>query len=264
MASLPATPQNFVDIDWQDLQGKLVWKRTVHTPTYYGINDLELADVKNYNHLISSYRKLVEVYKNNGNTSDGNSAYLEMKDLESKRYRYVLKTEGGTDNLFRYQLHRLLAAYTEHGTNPAQAMTASVWLMILFSFIYFFFPSDWDEKSKPQLIADFRTFVQKNEHGYWRPFLKLVKGFLISLFNAFILSVNSFVTLGFGRIPTKGLAKYICILEGFLGWFLLSIFIVSLINQVLFWDWSTGVMEYWSNGVVVLLDILWFNLSSNN
>ena len=234
LASLPTTPQNYVKIDWEDLKGKLSWKLNKNSPTYYGKNELELADEGNYNSLISSYRKLVQVYKNNGNTTDANSAYLEMKDLEGGRYQYINKTEGGMTNLFQLKLHQLLSAYTRHGTNPAQAITASVWLMFLFGIVYFFFPSDWDEKSKKQLIADFRIFTQKNEHGYFLPFLKLVKGFVISLFNAFVLSVNSFVTLGFGRIPTHGFAKYICILEGFLGWFLLSIFIVSLINQVLF------------------------------
>ncbi len=103
----------------------------------------------------------------------------------------------------------------EHGTNPAQAIRASIWLIILFGIIYFFFPSDWDLKSKHQLIEDFNTFRLKNEHGYLIPFLKLCKCLITSLLNAMTLSVNAFVTLGFGVIPTK----YICILEGFLGWF---------------------------------------------
>jgi hypothetical protein len=61
----------------------------------------------------------------------------------------------------------------------------------------------------------------------------VIEGLITSFFNAITLSVNSFVTLGFGTIPTRGLAKYICIFQGFLGWFLLSIFIVALINQIL-------------------------------
>ena len=64
--------------------------------------------------------------------------------------------------------------------------------------------------------------------------MKLSFGFGKSLVNAFTLSLNSFVTLGFGTIPTSGLARYVCILQGFLGWFLLSIFTASLINQVMF------------------------------
>lgn len=64
-------------------------------------------------------------------------------------------------------------------------------------------------------------------------FLYLVYAMLIRAINAITLSLNAFSTLGFGEIPTKGLARYIVIIQGFLGWFLLSIFLVSLIGQIL-------------------------------
>ncbi|MFP5471290.1 MAG: ion channel [Bacteroidia bacterium] len=51
--------------------------------------------------------------------------------------------------------------------------------------------------------------------------------------NSMVLSINTFSTLGFGDIPVRGLARYVAILEGFLGWFLLTIFSVSLISQIL-------------------------------
>ncbi len=56
---------------------------------------------------------------------------------------------------------------------------------------------------------------------------------IIKALNALTLSVNAFTTLGFGDIPTRGLARYVAIIQGFIGWFLLSIFSVALINQVL-------------------------------
>jgi hypothetical protein len=46
-------------------------------------------------------------------------------------------------------------------------------------------------------------------------------------------SLNAFSTLGFGEIPVRGVAKYLAIVEGFIGWFLLSIFSVSLVSQIL-------------------------------
>ncbi|PCH99337.1 MAG: hypothetical protein COB85_00090 [Bacteroidetes bacterium] len=56
---------------------------------------------------------------------------------------------------------------------------------------------------------------------------------LIRALNSTVLSINTFSTLGFGDIPVKGVTRYVAILEGFLGWFLLSIFSVSLISQIL-------------------------------
>ena len=55
----------------------------------------------------------------------------------------------------------------------------------------------------------------------------------VRAFNSIFLSMNTFTTLGFGEIPVKGIGRYLSILEGFLGWFLLSIFSVSLISQIL-------------------------------
>ncbi len=68
--------------------------------------------------------------------------------------------------------------------------------------------------------------------GSW---LLLVISFdlLLKALNAITLSINTFTTLGFGDIPISGLPRYMAVLEGFIGWFLLSIFSVSLIYQVL-------------------------------
>lgn len=56
---------------------------------------------------------------------------------------------------------------------------------------------------------------------------------LIKSLSATMLSLNAFSTLGFGNIPVKGLSKYLTVIEGFLGWLLLSIFSVSLIAQMI-------------------------------
>ena len=55
----------------------------------------------------------------------------------------------------------------------------------------------------------------------------------IRIIEALTLSLNAFSTLGFGDIPVKGTVRYLTIIEGFIGWFLLSIFSVSLISQIL-------------------------------
>jgi hypothetical protein len=56
---------------------------------------------------------------------------------------------------------------------------------------------------------------------------------LVRAINSLTLSLNAFSTLGFGEIPVLGAARYVAVVEGFLGWFLLSIFSVSLISQIL-------------------------------
>ena len=75
---------------------------------------------------------------------------------------------------------------------------------------------------------------------FWKSIL-LVSAFLVAIvydifikmLNALMLSINTFTTLGFGEIPIKGLPRYLAIVQGFIGWFMLTIFSVSLISQLL-------------------------------
>lgn len=63
--------------------------------------------------------------------------------------------------------------------------------------------------------------------------LAIVYDLCIKVLNALMLSINTFTTLGFGEIPIKGLPRYLAIIQGFIGWFMLTIFSVSLISQLL-------------------------------
>jgi len=99
--------------------------------------------------------------------------------------------------------------------------------------LYFLFPSDWDKESRKKLLVNYEDLMQKNHKNFLVPLIVISGTILLGLANAITLSINSFVTLGFGSIPTSGVSRYMCIVEGFIGWFLLSIFTVALINQVL-------------------------------
>ncbi|SNS51240.1 Ion channel [Ekhidna lutea] len=63
--------------------------------------------------------------------------------------------------------------------------------------------------------------------------MALIYDIFIKVLNAIMLSINTFTTLGFGEIPIKGLPRYLAIIQGFIGWFMLTIFSVSLISQLL-------------------------------
>jgi hypothetical protein len=63
--------------------------------------------------------------------------------------------------------------------------------------------------------------------------IAIIYDIMIKMLNALMLSINTFTTLGFGEIPIKGLPRYLAIIQGFIGWFMLTIFSVSLISQLL-------------------------------
>jgi hypothetical protein len=88
------------------------------------------------------------------------------------------------------------------------------------------FPDEWETMSSAKRIM--ATML------YGVVFIvTVIWFFVIHVLDSVALSLNVFSTLGFGQIPIKGIPRYLTILEGFIGWFLLSIFSVSLISQVI-------------------------------
>lgn len=200
---------------------------------YMAENNDELSNTDSYNLLISIYQRLYNIYRNNGDIRSSNGCYSEMKDVQSRMLAFRFHENRTFNNFFRWKLAQLLKVYVDHGTDPARAITISVYVILLFAIFYFFFPSEWDVTSKSKMLKEFSQYLKKINRDNLRQFLVVTWGLFLSLVNAITLSLNAFTTLGFGNIPTKGLARYICVVQGFIGWFLLSIFTVALINQVL-------------------------------
>ncbi len=176
-------------------------------------------------------KTLYDFFKDAGDIKSANSCFVRIKEIENNKLKFIYDDNPSFQNFFSLYLNRLLKFYTNYGTDPSRALVVSVYIILIFAVLYFFFPSDWDITSKTKLISNFKDFVEKNDKGYIKPFLFLIYGLLISSINAIMLSLNAFTTLGFGNIPTHGIGRYICILQGFIGWFLLSVFTVALFNQ---------------------------------
>ena len=205
-----------------NIQGKYnASQKQLANPEYSPI----YKDYVRVNKLLFDYFQMV------GDREMANLAYIKVKDIETSLLEYQYRTTSSFSTFFAWQLNRLLKFYTEHGTNPGRALVVSFYILLAFAVFYFFFPSEWDLQSKSKLISNYKDFIEKNAKGYFKPFILLSWNIFISFLNALTLSLNSFTTLGFGNIPTTGFARYICILQGFLGWFLLSLFTVALINQ---------------------------------
>jgi hypothetical protein len=245
-----------------------------------------------------------------------NAVYVEIKNLETERLKYLYKTNPNFDSFFTLQINRFLKVFSLYGTRPARAIIFSGYVILAFALVYLLFPNSWDAHGKNRIVDRYRFFFkylkknagihevyleekQQDLMGYeefktmisnseksvprffsvtalplyqwavsgtrltakilskvdilkgtwedlpagqkaWKSFL-LVGGFLIALvydllikvLNALMLSINTFTTLGFGEIPIKGLPRYLAIIQGFIGWFMLTIFSVSLISQLL-------------------------------
>lgn len=312
-------PEIETSFEFSQLAGfKISLFNTATRKVYKAQTSFELADsnLHLFNELTSVYSKLYNSYKARGDRTSANSCYVEMKDLETRRLKYITANGGDVNDKLNYQLNRFLKFFAEYGTNPVRSIQISIYVILLFALAYFFVYSNWDRIDRSFLVKKYQRFRayltskkgftdfydedHKDDISAFKEFkasmdeykgripwfyhilgkplyfslhltyrlkswmygkTELIKGewnglskrkrvvssaiiafsvtsYLIYLFtvravNSIILSVNTFSTLGFGDIPVTGISRYLAILEGFLGWFLLSIFSVSLISQIL-------------------------------
>ena len=310
-------PVNNTSFYWKQLDSVgLGLYQNYATPPYTYVTDTLISDVYTFNALKSSYNKFFSMYRVQGDIESANAAYIQMKDMETGKYRYLYQKEPGLQSWFNWRFNQFLKYFSAYGTSPVQSLIFSMWTILIFAALYFFFPSDWDQINRTFLINEHRKIMQyfrteqrledfytekHKEHfktfeeykaelgqgraelpafillvgkplyllsgikhrfltfiyrrievlkGKWidlNPMRKAYLSFLtiltiliysfyliiIRVLNSVALSINVFSTLGFGAIPVGGITRYITIIEGFLGWFLLSIFSVSLISQML-------------------------------
>lgn len=237
-------PELYIDIRYDDLRNTdfFIYKEDVLRSKkwgdnevlkypYYGKLDAELRNEDGFLELLDMHAKLYHIYKQKADIIASNQMFIRIQELYTNRYRVKYEDNKRLSTLFRWRLNQLLNLYADYGTDPSKAVLISCYIVVFFSIFYFFFPSDWDRRS----IKESLQLLGKSNPS---KLPKKIRQFTVSLFqklvNALALSLNAFVTLGFGNIPTTGLPRYVCIIQGFIGWFLLSIFTVALINQVIY------------------------------
>lgn len=218
----------------------------IDSASFMGNSPINRSTHRNFLQLIRVYQNMNEIFRRNGDKESANGCYAEMKQVETRRWKYLYHQNKSFESFFRWQLNAFLSYFTDYGTNPAKAVIKSAWVILLFSIFYLFFPSDWDITDRAKFLQKWKELLSSNarekskvESGkssinfYLSTFYFLLFTTFIHILNALTLSLNAFTTLGFGDIPTHGAARYVTIVQGFIGWFLLTIFSVSLINQVL-------------------------------
>ncbi|TNE53409.1 MAG: two pore domain potassium channel family protein [Bacteroidetes bacterium] len=280
------------------------------------VNLFRHENFKAYNSERAQLGKMYDFYKSNFDKTTSNMIYVEMKDLETKRYEYLQQVKPSFNNYFQWRINQFLKYFSEYGTNPAKSIIFSLYVILCFALFYLLFPNSWDDQGKHRIMNRYSFFLnymnrsegmhelymenQKEEVANYEKFHELISktrkrvpsfftstagilyswaisktsmttkllkkidflrgtwfelsgwkkfwkssllivlfafaflyDLMIKMLNALMLSLNTFSTLGFGEIPIRGLPRYMAILQGFIGWFLLTIFSVSLISQLI-------------------------------
>ncbi|MEI9917192.1 MAG: hypothetical protein WDO14_00150 [Bacteroidota bacterium] len=196
---------------------------------FYDGRDDQIQMERYYTNLLRLHKRFHDFYLDGGDIYSANILYVRIKDLETRHLENEYVKTSSFDLWVRIGLNKLLKFYTRYGTDPARAIVISLWVVFGFALFYVFFPSSWDLSSRSKLIDNVKNIrhFRKQPRKLW----SIVVNLFVTILNAYALSLNAFVTLGFGEIPTKGFARYVTIAEGFLGWFLLTLFSVALISQ---------------------------------
>ena len=289
---------------------------TLNEATFGEFKDYQVSKEAIYDLEMSFKGELYNFYKAKFNTKNANTIYVNSKDLETSRLKYLNKENPSFDSFFTLKINQFLKVFSAYGTRPAKAIIFSMYVILVFAFIYLFFPNSWDRYGKHRIVHRYRFFAKymnrqagihdvyleekQNElleyeqfknymlaiektmpkffittalplykwavsgtkttasilkkidfiKGKWTDIpakkrwsksliitivflIALAYDFFIKILNAIMLSINTFTTLGFGEIPIKGFPRYLAIIQGFIGWFMLTIFSVSLISQLL-------------------------------
>jgi len=279
-------------------------------------NKFRFENDKAYKYEMRLLGNFYDFYKAQHDIEFASDVYVELKNLETKRFKYLYHKNPSFDSFFTWKINSFLSVFSAYGTKPSNAIIFSFYVIIIFGFIYLFFPNSWDKHGRNRIINRYSFFIKymntnsgihqvylddKNEqlmeyeefkkfiessnktipsfftvtalplykwaisgtkltaaflrkidivNGSWNDLpsgkrfwklILLIGAFLVAIvydvfikvLNALMLSLNTFTTLGFGEIPIKGLPRYLAIIQGFIGWFMLTIFSVSLISQLL-------------------------------
>ncbi len=211
----------------------------VFEPNFGDPIDLDSLDAQEdyirYNYLMSIHKRFHGYFDERGDIQSKNACYVAMRKLESKYLASKYQYDNSLNTWFRWRMNQFLDMFSAYGTEPSRALVTAFFVIIGFALIYMLFPSETDNLYRRQLQIKNERMREKARGSWWVTSWALFIGWGITMrvVNAVALSANAFVTLGYGEIQAEGISRYLAVLQGLIGWFLLAIFSASLIGQIM-------------------------------
>ncbi|HUU26953.1 MAG TPA: potassium channel family protein [archaeon] len=168
------------------------------------------------------YIPFINNFKNIGQYEDEDDCYYKLKNIEKD---FSLKSINSNPKTWFRPFFLILFKITcGYGVRPYNVLKCSIFIILFFTFLYYPLGPILERKKDKYLDYtfnyDFRTKLQR-------------------FYDAFYFSVSKFTTVGYGDwYPSQEFFmicnfkiirfRSIAILEGFIGWFLMALFIISL------------------------------------
>lgn len=165
------------------------------------------------------FRILKENFRNNGQYSDEDAAYLEFRRCEAKAILQDAIEKDWKNKLWAYPVYyfqKYMFDYIgRYATAPTRVLFNALFVVMLYALIFYcsteYFPSFG-------MIASTLPSNLSHVHDFW---------------NSIYYSAITFCTVGYGDYFAEGYLKMFAALEGFSGIFLMSYFTVAFVRKIL-------------------------------
>ena len=152
-------PEKATNFNWNMLKGYKLCLYDNKKP-YMAKSGSELVNLFNYTELISAYKNFYSMYKTRGDMESANGCYVEMKDIETRRLKFLHKQNPTVKSLFTLKLNQFLKFFCEYGTSPVRSLIISLYVILSFAIFYFFFYSEWDKINRSLLMKRAGKLIQ--------------------------------------------------------------------------------------------------------
>ena len=122
---------------------------------YFVKTDDELKNYYLFKELISSDNKVFKLYRERGDIESANACYVEMKDIETRRWQYIYKQDPTLQNFSKWKLNQFLKTFCDYGTSPIKSLIITFYVILCFALFYFFFYSEWYKINRNMLMRQY-------------------------------------------------------------------------------------------------------------
>jgi hypothetical protein len=181
-----------------------------------------------------TYVKLIQNFRNLEQFDDADAAYFQYRKIRQEEKSWIPFSKEGS------KWSDIVMCFTcGYGVKPFRAFGLGGFIILLFSFIYRGWPTiSWcnlrnTDRTQKSVVKTLLSLIPKINWSY--PGISRSSdrdGFAqkVTFWDGFYFSMGTFSTIGYGDwYPKDNFRKWV-MLEGFLGWLTLGLFLVTLTN----------------------------------
>ena len=150
------TPERATTLRWEQFAGYKISVRDT-------VNGLNVSEQDDYEILLKTYSFFYNIYSKNWQDESKNDCYVEMKTVQTRWLGISYRRNPTFTNWMVWQLNIFLETFCKYGTEPVMAIQYSMWIVFLFAFLYFIFPSQPEDANGVRFTHTFYDLASHKE-----------------------------------------------------------------------------------------------------